>query len=147
MKKKTKKIFFRLLFVALVVIIFLAYNYYPCFLMNFSSLPESIQNIPGKKEVVLLYGTGLCLSCVSGRYLYGLRERRDILYVVPPEFEETDIENLLDVFVLKGKVIKGDNRVSTLIKRINRCKGLKDGTANFHIYVNRNGKPDSIKLF
>ena len=147
MEKKSKLKKFRLLFIGLVVIIFLLINQFPCILFHFSSLPVNIKTSPGKQEMVILYGTGLCLSCFSGQYLYRLREKTDLLLVVPFEFEDTDIQNLKDVFMLKGKVIRGNQEVVKWIKRLINCKGLEETKANFHLYVDEKGKPGSIKSF
>lgn len=147
--KKKSNLKYRILFVVLVVAVFLVVHFYPCIMLNFSSLPETItKSIPGNsKDILILYGPGLCSSCPPGHYLGSLKGRTDLLFVVPPEFNEYDIKNLKDVFTIQSQVIKGDEELVKLLKRVRGCKGLETWRMNYHVKTKENGKPGPISIF
>lgn len=144
MNEKIKIKGFRLLFILLLIAAFWAFNYYPCISLDFVALPEKIRK-NDFKEVLILYGSGVCTTCSTGKYVYALRERENILVILPGHFNKYDMENFNNVFMLKGRVIKGDEDVLKLVKRINRCKELDMWKANFHIKLEKDGKIALVK--
>jgi hypothetical protein len=144
-KKKFKRL--RILFIILIVFVFWAFNYYPCLSLDLISLPQKLKNHKDIKDALLLYGSGVCSSCSTGQYVYDLRERKDILFIVPSNFTQYEIKNLKDIFALKGTVMNGDEDVMSLVERINDCKDLNMWKANYHVRFGKNGKITSIKAF
>lgn len=136
---------FRMLFLVLVVLLFWAFNYYPCISLDLTSLPEKIlHNGKHFTDVLFLYGSGICTSCTSGKYVYSLKDREDIVFVVPSTYTQYDLENFNDIFMLKGKVIKGDEEIAKLVNKINLCKERDMWKANYHIKFGKNGRIKSI---
>jgi hypothetical protein len=109
--------------------------------LNVASLPGKIN--PGK-DAIILFGAKICKSCPTGKYLYSLRGRDDILVIVPRDYSKHDIANLKDIFEIQGKIISGDEEVLNLVEKINRCKDLDMANANFHLKFGENGIIGSI---
>jgi hypothetical protein len=134
----------RFLFVIVIIVIFMSFGYYNCLYVKFASV-EDFLKVKGKEStVVILYGSGVCNSCSAGKYIYSIREDKDVTYIVPENFKESDIENLKDVFGLKGRILKGNSKVETLVKRAVNCGNLKEEQRNFLLKAKKNGNIESI---
>jgi len=70
-----------------------------------------------------------------------------MLYIVPSDFTNFDIENLQDVFQLKGKVIRGDNEVIVYIDKIAGCYGKRKRTTNIILQFDANKNVMKIQGF
>ena len=68
-----------------------------------------------------------------------LKDKKDILYVVPEEFSETDIFNLKDTFMLKGNIKKGNPKVTDFLKKIAACNKFSDWRNNIYMEITENG--------
>lgn len=68
-----------------------------------------------------------------------LKDKKDILYVVPEEFSETDIFNLKDTFMLKGNIKKGNQKVNDFLKKIAACNKFSDWRNNIYMEITENG--------
>ncbi|NIR04327.1 MAG: hypothetical protein GTN82_02755 [Candidatus Aminicenantes bacterium] len=147
MKSKTKSTIFRVLFVVLVILIFLVVKYHDCLIFEFSMTPEIFLKNKDKRNAVILYGSGICGSCPTGKRLLFLKDEYDLLLIVPEEFSDTDIENLRDVFSLKGKITRGNNELVDYLKKIASCKKSSDWRKNLFVEINENGRVSKLKKF
>ncbi|NIM12096.1 MAG: hypothetical protein GTO45_08295 [Candidatus Aminicenantes bacterium] len=136
MKNRKISLLLRILFVVVVVLIFIVVKYYNCIVLELSSIPGVIA---GNKKAFLLYGSGICSTCPPGKLLMALKDKKDILYVVPGEFSETDIFNLKDTFMLKGNIKKGDQIVVDFLKKIAACNRFSDWRNNIYMEITENG--------
>jgi hypothetical protein len=119
-----------------VVLIFIVVKYYNCIVLELSSIPGVIA---GNKKAFFLYGSGICSTCPPGKLLMAIKDKKDILYVVPGEFSETDIFNLKDTFMLKGNIKKGDQIVVDFLKKIAACNRFSDWRNNIYMEITENG--------
>lgn len=145
-KKTPKKnsLMFRFLFVIIVMVIFMSFGYYNCLYIKFASI-EDFAAVKGKPNTfVILYGSGVCNSCATGKYIYSIREDKEMTYIVPENFKESDIENLKDVFGLQGRILKGNSKIETLVRRAVNCSNLKKEQRNFLVKSKKNGSIESI---
>jgi hypothetical protein len=127
--------------------IFLTVKYYNCILLDFSSTPKIILENKDKEDVILLYGGGLCGSCPPGKKLLSMKNRVNILFVVPEEFSEIDLANFKDVFMIKAKVIRGNEEIIGLLKKIASCKRLSEWQNNIYLEIDKGGSISKIKAF
>lgn len=137
----------KLLIALLVVTVIAVIVYLPCIQLSFFRLPEKLGGTGGERELVIIYGPDLCLSCPSGQYVYSLRERTDLIFVVPSHYETHDIENLKDVFLISGVIRRGGEEIDGVLEKICSCRGVSDSGVNFHLKIGENGKLSSVKPF
>lgn len=147
MKIKKRDLFIRGLFLVVILIIFFFTGVYDCLVLRFSSTSKIIMLNEGNKNVLILYGPGLCGSCPPGQKLLTYKDREDILIVLPEEFSSTDIENFRDVFIMKGKIVQGDKEITQFLKRIASCKNLAQWQNNILLDIGETGKISKIKMF
>jgi hypothetical protein len=116
----------------------------------------SIKGIPGiikenldigVDKVIFLYGGGICGTCPQGKFLYSLKERKDILFVVPEELNIYEKENLLRAFSIRGKIINGDTEVKIFLERLVRCSKKGDWQNNFYAELDKDKELKAVKPF
>jgi hypothetical protein len=124
-----------------VLLAFFIVKYYNCLILDFSSLPDVIAK---SKKVFFLYGSGVCGSCPPGKTLLALKDKTDLLFIVPDDFTDIDMYNLKDVFMLKGKIIKGNREVIDFLKKISSCKKFEGWKYNIYIEIKEDGSISRI---
>jgi hypothetical protein len=109
-------------------------------------MPEAIRKNLVGREILFLYGNGICSGCPPGRFLNNLKSRTDILIIVPKEFSNADVKNLRNVFSLRCKIIKSNEEIEKLLRKIAACKKTKSREKNFLIELSKSRKIDLIRL-
>ncbi len=129
-----------------ILLIYLGLKYYPCLSLKFSSLPAEIMvKEQGPPEMIIfLYGS-VCANCPSGDFIYSLRERSDVLIIVPDGFSLGDIDNLRTTFSLKSQIIKGGRGAKHFLEKWMKCKRINENT-NYVIFI-KNKRVSSIRGF
>lgn len=143
-KRKEIKTRYRVLFILVIVAIFFFQNYYPCLRLNLSSLPPLISKNMPVQGVLFLYGEGVCENCPNGKFLISIKERRDILVIVPHYFDEHEMKNLRAVFMLKNTILKGDEDCLDYVKGITACKKADTWRNSFFVRLNSDGKIKTV---
>lgn len=138
------KLQYRILIALAVVGIALLYYFYPCLMLNFKNLPhyEALNN--DTREIVFLYGKGICGTCPTGNFLNSLEDTQKILFV-PDNYTDTDIENFKDTFRIQGPVTRGKKETINFLENIAGCKRLNDWRNNYHVTLKDNKKFEAIK--
>jgi len=69
-------------------------------------LPPQIARIIDQNtgEVILLYGIVCVGGCPIGNHIYTVKDRKDVIFIVPPHYSDYEIANLK-----RGDVRKGEN--------------------------------------
>lgn len=133
MVKKTIRI---LILAAAVVFFVVLANSWHCLVLSFKPLPACCSSFPDIREAVALYGASVCGTCPVGRYLQQVREREDILYIVPADYTANDVANLRSGFALRGAVIRGGADVWELMQALGKCvQRENDDGFNFVIMI------------
>lgn len=125
-------------------------NSYDCFILDLTAFPKILEKYlnGNNHDFVFLYGKSICGSCPAGRYIYNnLRRKREIIFLTPEDFSNNDINNLIDSFGLKGKIIKGDTEVRNFAIKIFSCAKVKESFKNIHFKLGENGKIRKIITF
>jgi hypothetical protein len=143
------KVKYRFLIVLLIIGIFLIYNQWPCIMASISGFPVSItQKVKDHNtKIVLLYGLGICGTCPSGQFVSELSEKKNVLYVVPEELSNHEVENLRDAFDIVGEVTRGNDEIVTFLKRGCKCSKLNTWRKNYYAELDENKKLKSIVPF
>lgn len=76
--------------------------------------------------IIFLFGRNICPTCYQGRILLDHSARKDIIIVVPDNYSQNDIYNLIDVFGIKGEVKISNSKVKRYYNRILSCNKKKD---------------------
>ena len=98
----------------LVLLVFSSIQFAPGFqspspAQNMSLVPELEKLMDAKTTtIVLLYGY-ICVGCPLGNYIYSVRDRQDTLFIIPPQYKPSEVENLRRAFSLKCRIVKGDD--------------------------------------
>lgn len=145
---KKKSLLLRLLFIAGIVIIFFVSKNYNCLKLDSLTTPQVLSQNTGIKSCYILYGTGLCNSCGSGKRLLSLKkDQSDILFVVPRDFDDVAIHNLKETFSLSGTVVRGFDEVENLLRNIALCQKYAEWQKNIYIELDKDGDMSKIKKF
>jgi hypothetical protein len=146
-RRRIMKTKYKVILVTAAIVIVFIWGLFHCIVLNLTPLPRGIKELRFK-EVVFLYGGGLCPDCPPGRFLLSLNknEKPGILIVVPASFSKTDITNMQNVFMLKNKIIQGDEETLSYVKKIAACKKLDTWEKNFIVKITDKGKPGEIRL-
>jgi hypothetical protein len=126
----------------------LYYFFNPCLSLKFAKPPEKISRIVSSSDtkIAFLYGD-FCGECPSGNFLYSLKDKKNIIFVVPPNFILNDMENLKELFSLEGKIIKGNSETEHLLKKIATCLKVDSWKNNFIADVKNEKRISSVKTF
>jgi hypothetical protein len=138
---------YRVLYILVLFGIFFFLNYFSCLKLNLSTFP--IKDNDGKKfqGVVFLFDPNICNICPNGVLLSSLKEKTDVLFIVSPDFTDSEITNLKNVFQIRGPVIKGNEKTVSVLKQLAQCSRQKDWKQNFFVRLNQERKIDSIRSF
>jgi len=139
------KLRYRILMAIAVLGVALLYYFYPCLMLSIKNIPHNYSLNSDIEEIVLLYGKGICGSCPTGKFLNSLKYNEKVLFVVPEDYSENDIKNLIDAFNIQGRVIRGGKNTVNFLKNIAGCKRLKVWRNNYHITLNPDKKIRTIK--
>jgi hypothetical protein len=140
---------YRFLIVLLIIGIFLIYNQWPCIMTSISGFPASITHKVKihNTKIALIYGLGICGTCPSGQFISELSKEKNVLYVVPEELSNHEVENLKDAFDIAGAVTRGNEETVTFLKRVSKCSKLNTWRKNFYVELDENKKLKSIVPF
>jgi hypothetical protein len=147
MKTEKMKIVYRILFILMILFLFFTIKYNHCIRLRFSPIPSKIAQWKNENTVVVLSGFGLCSDCSPGRFLLKIHSKTDILYFVPSDFSDHDIENLKNVFMLNGKILKSDKAVQSYINKIVACNNIKKDKINLLVEFNEANRIKSVRWF
>jgi hypothetical protein len=141
--------FIRLIIILVIILTYFIINSYHCILLKYKPIPACIvENVTNKDStLVFLNGRNLCPTCSPGQYVYSLSRRKEIIYFVPEDFSNNDIENLRYAFDIKGKIIKRDIKINNFLEKISSCTKVKDLRENFCLGLGENNKVKEIKTF
>jgi len=139
------KLKYRILFILSIIGIFIIYKSYNCIILNFSPIPKLITNNSSLKLVIILYGYGICGTCPSGKFINSIKDKQDVLFIIPPELTNYEIENMKNAFNIKGELIKGDKEIAVYLNKISECKKKYNIRENIFIELNDNGEIKLIK--
>ena len=128
---------------------FIGAKLYDCFILRFISLPRELTDDMGSEDgaVVLLYGKNLCGTCPAGKFMYRISGNRNIIYLVPDDYSSHEIENLRYTFDMSGKIVHSGREMENLLKRIKRCKKVKNSGANYYLLPRNGNKINTIEVF
>ncbi|NIM12757.1 MAG: hypothetical protein GTO45_11685 [Candidatus Aminicenantes bacterium] len=136
------------MFLFAVIGIYLIVTSYPCLRLSLTGFPEILKvNLDkGISKIVFLYGGGICGTCPQGTFIFSLKDRQDVLFVVPKKFSSNEKENLRMAFMLKGKIINGDSETADYIARVAACSNKKT-KINYYAELDQNKKIKAGKVF
>lgn len=137
----------RAVFIGLIVGIVLVLRFYPCIAFKQGIIHLIKKGSSRVRGIVFLYGSHICTSCPNGTFLYSLRDREDIVFIVPGDYTGIDLKNLRSVFLLKGRVIKGNKSTVWLLKNVMRCRGLNIWQKHYFVELDSEQKFKSLKGF
>lgn len=146
---KEIKISYRIIILLLIVGIYLIYNSFPCIMINLSGIPQKIKvNLDkGMNKIIFVYGAGICGTCPQGSFIYSLKESKDVLFVLPGEINDNELENFKNSFSIHGKIIKGDSEITRYLGRIFECSNRGDWRKNLYIEYDKKQNMKVIKPF
>ena len=145
-RSKTKETIIRILFVVGVFGVYLGISYYDCISLKLFTPTNLFHENGINKTYALLFGSGICNTCSTGRYLSTVSDNLDIVFVVPRDYSDIDIQNFRDAFSLQGKIVRGDSRISRLVDHIVACRQYKEGRRNVLVKVTANNKINIVRL-
>ena len=128
------RVVYKILIIFLIIVVYLIYHYFSCIVLKFSEIPQEIKVNMNKntKYICFLYGY-ICGECDDESYLYSLRNRKDIVFVVPTNFKSLDIENLKQTFSFKGKFVKGNEKIESFLNLFVKCLRANSNKINLII--------------
>jgi hypothetical protein len=135
---------------ALVIITsYVAAKSYDCLVLRFVSLPKELTDDLSSQNsaIVLLYGKNLCGTCPAGKFMYGISKDPNTTYLVPNDYSFYDIENLRYAFDINGKIFSSGGEIEHLLRRISRCKKVKNLSGNFYLQLRNGNKIKKIDVF
>lgn len=133
----------RILILVAIILIAVLIKFLPCITYSMAKMPEMISKSFGKsdtKVVFFLLGEGICGTCPTGRFVYSLRENKDILFFLPHDLTDAELENFHHTFSIKGQIVKMNKEVSEYLIKMTRCLGLKSKGINIIVQINKKGK-------
>jgi hypothetical protein len=141
--------YIRVLVLVFIVLIFVSYRSYYCFILRLTPLPEEIVRINGSvpEQLLFLYGKNICVTCPVGKYLVEYNDNERIAYIVPLDFTECEKENLAVAFNLKGKIINGNAKIEAFLKKVLSCLKAKNILGNYLLELGKNGKTKKVTTF
>jgi len=133
----------------LIIALYVGVKSYDCLVLRFISLPKELRNDLRSKDgaLILLYGKNLCGTCPAGKYMYRIGSNGNITYVVPNDYSSHDIENLRYTFDISGKIIYSGEEIGHLLRRISRCKKVKNSGGNYYLQLRNGNKIRTIEVF
>ncbi len=143
-------VFYRVMIVVFLVGVALIVNSFSCIMLSIKRVPTSItKNSTGNiAKIIFLYDETLCGTCPSGAYLWSLKDRTDILFIVPKELNQFEKKNLVNSFMIQGKVIDGDEETEIFLQRLANCSRKGKWKKNFYAELDlKNKKFEKIKVF
>ena len=141
---------YRVLIVVFFVGVALIINSFSCILLSINGTPKLISNNSKGEiaKIVFLYGENLCGTCPSGSFLWSIKDRQDIIFIVPKELNRYEKENLKNAFLLTGNVINGDSETEIFLKRLSSCSNNGNWKKNFYAELELKSKKfKKIKTF
>jgi len=111
-------------------------------------LAPELENLIDKNttRVILLYGV-ISIGCPIGGYIHSIRDREDILFVLPSDYTMNEVDNLRRGLSIKGIIIRAsDQNVELFVKKIAKHLKLDILKKNFILEIN-NGKITDIKKY
>lgn len=144
-----QKVLLGIVTVAVAIILFIALKVLDCLVLGLISLPKELTlNLRGKDSAfVLLYGKNLCGTCPAGKFIYRISGDQNLKYLVPSDYSTYDIENLRYTFDISGEIVHSGQRTENLVKRIARCKKVKNLAGNFYLQLGKDNKIKRIEVF
>ncbi len=129
-----RKVFFSLILIIsiCILLIFLVYGFGSCFIFKIINFSGFVMGRSEEKTILFLYGN-LCSVCPSGEYIYSLKDDEAIVLVVPSQFTEYDIENLRNIYSLKGHIVKGGFKARVFLKLLSKCFKIAEKEGNFKV--------------
>jgi len=124
------------------------FKQYPCLVIKISGLPNEIENKINyyNENILFIYGP-ICAECSSGETLYSFRKKDNILFIVPYSLNLNDINNMKELFLLKGEIMYGDNDTESLLKKFAKCLRIDEWKRNYVVKTKRNKKIFDVKQF
>ncbi|GEM_PF-1640541 len=149
MKEKDIPLIYRISILILIIGISMIVNSYSCIMLSLTGVPDRItKNIDRKiDKIILLYGENLCGTCPTGVFLLSLKEKIDILFIVPQEYSQNEIDNLKRSFLIKSKLISGNPETKTYLDRLVSCSKKNPNNRNLYIRLDGVKKIKSIIAF
>lgn len=135
------------MFLLVIVGLYLIYYSFPCASLSFRRLPPILsQNLEhGSREIVFLFGVSIQGTCPTGKYLNYIKDRADVLIVVPALFSDSEIQNFKESYMMKGTLIRSDGRVEGFLKSLASCGKIRDWKSNLHVKMER-GKVGTVRI-
>lgn len=65
--------------------------------------------------------------------------------IVPADFSDVDIKNLKQVFMLSGKVIRGNPDTVLFVKRVSECSRMDSWSQNIFLALTKSGGLKSFR--
>ena len=111
-------------------------------------LSPDLEKLIDKKttRIILLYGT-ISIGCPIGNYIHSIKDREDILFVLPPDYTMNEVDNLRRGLSIKGRIIRATNQnIELFVKKVAKHLKLDKWKWNFVIDIN-NRKITNIKKY
>lgn len=96
------------------------------------------------EQVVLIFGK-FCIGCPIGDYVYTIKEKEGIVYVVMPDWTDIDIENVKRALKIKGEFVRAAEDDLSYARRLAEHLDEENWEHNY-ILLLKNGKIEDIKL-
>ncbi len=141
------KIRYRVLLVIAVVGCAFIYYFFPCLMLNIKNIPgyDCLNKNNDIRRIIILYGGKICFTCSTGEFIDSLRDTKSILFVVPDDYSDIDIENFRDSFKIEGLIIRGGEHTADFLKNLAGCRREGDWQKNYLLTLNENKKFKTIK--
>jgi len=122
---KNRKYSISVIIISLLFFISFLITISSCLRLKLSPIPNLLKTDSLHSIIIIMNGKSPCLSCPDGKYIYSIRNRKDVLFVFTKKYSKNDIENFGDVFEIKGKMILADDKIQSFVNILFKCKMKK----------------------